>query len=199
MLKLVNAALRSAGWYRLPPRNPHGRLVREEQIALGCAVTIFSRVHFQWPHTYAGLKQILGPKFALAEGVDGPGILALAAIALQLQATPNVFPETVSTCIQHYLFQFLEKPEYIREIKMFIAAFERDVLMQGEQLESVSHRLLGGWVQEKIWDFEAIVDGQRLGVLDAIALQGVKAAISDAMFVWSWKPYAEYYVGHTIG
>ena len=138
----------------------------EQEAALNFVGYIMNEASSIWPTIHEDLKNSFEGQFVLEREKMANFDLALAAIALDLQAIKNLFPNNQAERIEKWVYECfnpLDWGEYaVEEIKKYGKEFQEhtpNMYVGTNPLSAVSARLLHRWLGENIHNFEIDMGG----------------------------------------
>lgn len=132
--------------------------------------TVLRRATAEWPRIYGQFKETFGDRFR----VDGDQAaildLSLAALALDAQALPNLFPTELAKRLTAWLEQVVNTPEFgeyaVSELREYRRVFQEGLAATqagGDALEcvyAVAVRLLRRWLEGRLALFNTAPEGR---------------------------------------
>lgn len=138
----------------------------EQEAALHFVGYIMNEASSVWPTILEDLKNSFEGQFVLEREKMANFDLVLAAIALDLQAIKNLFPNNQAERIEKWVYEFFNPlywGEYaVEEIKKYGKEFQEhtpNMYVGTNPLSAVSARLLHRWLGENIHNFEIDMGG----------------------------------------
>ena len=159
---------------------------------------MFRKAQAEWPAIYQTFRQVLGDKFHVLDESMAVFDLALAAIALDLQAVRNLFSPDQANRIEGWVEKLIDlesSGEYaVGELRAYAQQFREEMARvedDGDPLRAVPVRLLHRWLGDELRAFEVEIGNKKTGYISPIM---VDIAVDVLMgFVRVWKTISEQY------
>lgn len=170
----------------------------EQEAALNFVGYIMNEASSIWPTIHEDLKNSFEGQFVLEREKMANFDLALAAIALDLQAIKNLFPNNQAERIEKWVYECfnpLDWGEYaVEEIKKYGKEFQEhtpNMYVGTNPLSAVSARLLHRWLGENIHNFEIDMGGfsndEKTGIVSISPQLQMIVDSSLIGFIGTWK------------
>lgn len=138
--------------------------ITEQEAASSFALHIVKETQDEWPAIYKKLKDSFKEKFIIEDEKRAALDLALAVIALDLQAVKNLFPKDQAERIEKWVFKSIDVTDWgeyaVTEVKKYGEEFQKDILninggdsLNGDPLSAISAHLLRRWLGKNIQNF----------------------------------------------
>ena len=164
----------------------------EQEAACYCVAYIIKEVQNAWPTIREDLKDYLGQKFVVQDEEKAAFDLALAAIALDLQAVGNLFPKDRAERIEKWVLKCIDTEDWgeyaVDEVKKYGEQFQegiQNVDTGGDPLSAIAGRLLHRWLGKDIQNFDVEIAGKKTGIIDPLLLTTVSGMLVG--FAGTWK------------
>ena len=159
---------------------------------------VLRRAQAEWPAIYQRFRVTLGDRFRVGNEQMAPFDLALAAIALDLQAIKNLFPADQAKRIEGWVEKLLDTREWgeyaISEVRAYGRQFQKEVETVekgGDPISAIPTRLLRRWLGDDIRRFDVEMGSKKTGFIDPIL---VCMAVETLMpFAGTWKSIRDQY------
>src|SRR4051812_13160288 len=169
----------------------------EQEAAITVLHQTLANISEDWPSVYVSLQNSFGARFVVEDARKARFDFALAAVAQDLGALPNLFEQRQASRIEAWVSKLMNSPEWgeysAKELKEYRAAFEEassEVRAGGNPMELMSaiparliHRLLGKAISQF-----AIGEGE-LRFIEPILLLSMTTALVS--YCGAWKRMAE--------
>jgi len=170
----------------------------EQEAALQFIGYIMNEASTAWPTIYEELKDTFQDQFVLEHEKMANLDLSLAAIALDLQAIKNLFPNIQAERIEKWVYECFNPliwGEYpVEEIKKYRKEFQEhtpNMYVGINPLSAVSARLLHRWLGENIHNFEIDMgdfgNGKKTGIVSVSPQLQMMVDSSLIGFIGTWK------------
>ncbi len=113
--------------------------------------------------------------------------LALAAIAQELQALRNLYPQDQADRIEKWVLTFIDAGEIgeyaVNEVKKYGENFQKEIQnieTGGDPLSAIPGRLLQRWLGGNIHNFKV----KGTGIVNPVLLMMVQAILNDFVGIW---------------
>ena len=166
--------------------------ITEEEAALHFVRAQIEQAKETWPIIYQNIKNHHGKNFKIEDEDSALLDLALAAIALDLQAIKNIFQEEQASRIKTWVYKSIEFEDWEldvhNEINEYTKVYENAILTiesGGNPLTAIpgrlAHRLLG----ENIRKFEIEINEKKTGEISPLLIMDITSTLST--FIGKWK------------
>lgn len=170
----------------------------EQEAALQFIGYIMNEASTAWPTIYEELKDTFQDQFVLEQEKMANLDLSLAAIALDLQAIKNLFPNIQAERIEKWVYECLNTGDWgeyaVEEVKKYGKEFQEhtpNMYVGTNPLSAVSARLLHRWLGENIHNFEIDMgdfgNGEKTGI---VSISPQLQMMVDSLligFIGTWK------------
>lgn len=171
-------------------------LLTEQEAAMYFVADLVTETKDAWPAIYKELKGAFEEKFVIEDERMAPFDLALAAIALNLQAPKNLFPKDQAERIEKWVFKYIDEiwremateewGDYaVEEVKKYAEKFQKAVEHLENPTSAIPARLLHRWLGRGIENFEVEMNGEKTGIISLQLIMMATAALSR--FIGFWK------------
>jgi hypothetical protein len=159
---------------------------------------ILRRAQAEWPEVYQRFRMVLGDGFRVQDEQMAQFDLALAALALDLQAVKNLFPADQANRIESWVEKLLDTPDWgeyaLSEVRDYGRQFQKEVetIEKGsDPISVIPARLLRRWLGEDIRRFDLEIGSKKTGFIDPIL---ISLTVEKLMpFAGTWKSIGDQY------
>lgn len=170
----------------------------EQEAALHFIGSIMSEASSAWPTICEELKDIFQEEFVLEREKMANLDLSLAAIALDLQAIKNLFPNIQAERIEKWVYECFNTGDWgeyaVEEVKKYGKEFQEhtpNMYVGTNPLSAVSARLLHRWLGENIHNFEIDMgdfgNGEKTGIVSISPQLQMMVDSFLIGFIGNWK------------
>ncbi|MDQ7839184.1 MAG: hypothetical protein RDU59_11920 [Thermodesulfobacteriota bacterium] len=164
----------------------------EQETASHFVLYIMKEAQDAWPTIYKSLKDSFKEKIVVEDEKMAAFDLALAAIAQDLQAVKNLFPQDQAERIEKWVLKCIDTEDWgeyaVDEVKQYGEKFQKDIQKinaGGDPLSAIPARLLHRWLGKNIQNFDVEMNGEKTGIINPVLLMMVSGTLSA--FLGSWK------------
>lgn len=151
-----------------------------------------------WPIIYQNIKNHHGEDFNIENEDSALFDLALAAIALDLQAVKNIFQVEQASRIKNWVYKSIEFDDWEldvhNELNEYTKVYENAILAiesGGNPLTAIPGRLAHRWLGENIRKFEIEINEKKTGAISPLLIMDISSALST--FIGKWKKLSNRY------
>jgi hypothetical protein len=170
----------------------------EQEAALQFIGYIMNEASTAWPTIYEELKDTFQDQFVLEQEKLANLDLSLAAIALDLQAIKNLFPNIQAERIEKWVYECPNTEDWgeyaVEEVKKYGKDFQEhtpNMYVGTNPLSAVSARLLHQWLGENIHNFEIDMgdfgNGEKTGIVSISPQLQMMVDSLLSGFIGTWK------------
>jgi hypothetical protein len=149
----------------------------EQEAASHFVLYIIKEAQNAWPTIHKNFKDSFREKFIVEDEKMAVFDLALAAIALDLQAVKNLFPKDQAVRIEKWVLKCIDTEDWgeyaVDEVKKYGEKFQKyiqNISAGGDPLSAISARLLQRWLGNNIKNFDVEINGNKTGIISPILL-----------------------------
>lgn len=164
----------------------------EQEAAAQFVLHIMRETQVAWPTIRKSLKDTFKEKFIVEDETMAAFDLALAAIAQDLQAVRNLFPNDQAERIKKWVYQFIDTEDWgeyaVAEVKKYGEKFQIDIQninAGGDPLSAIPARLVQRWLGQNIHNFVVEMNGDKTGIISPVLLMMIGGTLSA--FLGTWK------------
>jgi hypothetical protein len=149
-------------------------LLTEQEAAVYSIGFHLNKAQQKWPYIFDLFKTAYPEKFRVRDETMAQYELFLYAIAFDLQVVHNLYPKEQASRIERWVLKSLgrekEWGEYsVCQVNMYSSQLrDLESTDADNPFTAVSMNLLHHWLGEDLRNFEAEIDGQKLGIYDTL-------------------------------
>jgi hypothetical protein len=169
----------------------------EQEVAQAFVHHLAAEAQRVWPRTYADLREI-EPNLQVSREDVAAFELALAAIALGLQAVKNLFPAEQAERIRQRIFEAVDIDDWAayatNALNEYVWVFDNGLATAdsgGDPLSATSSRLLDRWIGEDIKRLTVKIEGVDTGAVSPLVIISLNVSLTEFATSWSWKTVRE--------
>lgn len=165
--------------------------ITEQDAALQFGLYAIKGAQDVWPNFHKTLKETFKEDFIVENENMAAFDLALAVIALDLQALKNLFPQDQAERIERWVLICIDTEdtgEYaVYEVKKYSEIFQKNIQnisIDGDPMSAIPGRLLQRWLGKNLQNFDVEIGGKKTGFINPILLSMVSMMLLDFSFNW---------------
>ena len=172
--------------------------ITEQEAALHFVRAQIEQARETWPIIYQNIKNHHGEDFKIKDEESALFDLALAAIALDLQAVKNIFQEERASRIKTWVYKSIEFDDWEldvhNELNEYTKVYENAILTiesGGSPHTAIPGRLAHRWLGENIRKFEIEINEKKTGAISPLLIMDISITLST--FIGKWKKLSSKY------
>jgi len=156
----------------------------EWEAASEFVLSVIGGAENSWPKSYKSLQKLFPQKFIVKDEKKAALDLALAIIAMDLQALKNLFPKEQANRIEQWCLNLIEGAfkSFGRYPIMEIEQYQRD--FNRDPVNKTSAHLFSRWVGEDIERFTVEIRGQKTNTIGPLYLLPVSYMLASSLGYW---------------